>query len=126
MFYGCLDYSSISVLIFGGFFSASYYLLYCDPLAQVLGSVLMLALNMVGFVGPFFMIWWSPKFRVRRTFIYLSSGLACFIPSIYYFLRYGTASLPNWRTNFGMTGILLMLTLYVTGVAVYIYKVPER
>jgi adiponectin receptor len=101
-------------------------ILYCDPITLRIAVVLIILTNTVGIIGPMFPIWRLPHFRKRRAFIYISSGVLGTLPIIYYLLKHGTNSLPDWRTNFGVAGSFLTILQYLFGAVLYTNRIPER
>ncbi|KAI8927277.1 hemolysin-III related-domain-containing protein [Entophlyctis helioformis] len=123
--FGCLDYSGISASICGGACSISYYVLYCDPKARIGWTSALLIVNLVGIIGPLFKFWSGPAFRTGRAMVYLSSGALSCSPMIYFIVNHGVSQLPSTSTSFAMTGVYLMIALYVVGAVIYANRIPE-
>lgn len=124
--FGCLDYSGISALIFGGSAVYAHFILYCDPIAQRSSIILMMLVSLVGIVGPMYPSWRGPKFRVGRAAVYLSSVFASTLPIIYYLSVYGWTALPDWHHNFAIPGTLLMAVQFFVGAFIYSLRIPEK
>ncbi|KAI8914224.1 hemolysin-III related-domain-containing protein [Gorgonomyces haynaldii] len=125
-FYGCLDYSGISALICGGCCAWIYYLLYCEPIAQICSLILLCIANLVGIFGPMLSFWRKPEFRVGRTVVYITSGCVGIVPVTYYIMKYGMDAFPDHATNIAIPCTLFMVFQYIFGAVIYANRFPEK
>jgi predicted membrane channel-forming protein YqfA (hemolysin III family) len=63
---------------------------------------------------------------LTKACVYFTSGTLSIIPVMYYLIVYGTGRLPDWRTNFGIPGSLIMLAQYMLGAIIYTNRLPEK
>lgn len=124
--FGCLDYAGISALIAGSSISLNYFYFFCEPTPRYIWSLLILASNSFGIIGPLFPWWTGPSFRAGRAIVFISSGVLSGGPLFHFIWEHGLSELPDWKTRLGGIGVLWMACLYLVGVGVYVSRIPER
>ncbi|KAJ3373431.1 Adiponectin receptor protein 1 [Allomyces arbusculus] len=121
--FGCLDYAGISLLICGSALVLTYYVFYCERFLRTVYVVSLLAISLVGIIGPLFSVWTTARFRVWRTLIYITSGLVAGLPVFHFLMVHGVPHDAPWWATYGW---LVMGATYIAGAAVYAAKIPER
>jgi predicted membrane channel-forming protein YqfA (hemolysin III family) len=81
--------------------------------------------NIVGIVGPMFPVWNRPDFRAGRTYVYMASAAAAFLPGLHYAMIYGTTHLPHSYDNPAFLNLGLTLFQYTLGGVIYATRFPE-
>ncbi|KAI8617680.1 hemolysin-III related-domain-containing protein [Chytriomyces sp. MP71] len=124
-FYGCWDYSGISATVAGSGISTTLYLLACEDTHVRFWVILgVVAVNLVGVVGPIFPFWMTAEFRPVRAAIYVSTAVVTFAPAILH-VALGRG-VPAWSKNPALSLFLGSCLAYVVGVFFYVSRVPER
>ncbi|KAJ3243302.1 Progestin and adipoQ receptor member 3 [Chytriomyces hyalinus] len=127
VFYGCWDYSGISATVAGTGVSTSIYLLACEEAwfrRCTLAGVI--AVNLVGVLGPMFKFWPTAEFRPYRAAIYVSSAAVTFLPVFLHVGMNGWSAVPAWDKNVAVPFFSASLISYAVGVFIYVSRVPER
>ncbi|KAJ3397961.1 hypothetical protein HDU92_000062 [Lobulomyces angularis] len=132
-FWGCLDYSGISALIFSSTVSLNYYLFYCEFNTRLIWSLLIAVINLTGIIGPMTNWWMGPKFRPIRTGLYMMSGAFVFGP-LFHYMSSKTAkdlilqekSMFHGMTSLGLFALPVSCFIYICGATLYVCRIPER
>ena len=119
VFFSCLDYAGISIMILGSCILMTYYIYYCHKTMQIIWLTMLSLLSLVGILGPFFESF--AKHPSLRTICYILSGSLSGLPVGIHIL---THSIP-FHDN-GVYFFLLMILCYVGGSAIYVFQIPER
>ena len=117
----CIDYSGISFMVMGSSMVVTYYLYYCNGLAQTIFLGFLTCLSLVGIVGSF--VDYFKKHPVVRVYVFMATSFASAIP----FLLYVAYNLkfPFYGIN-GFLGMLMMALFYIGGATIYAMRIPER
>lgn len=126
--FSCLDYSGISILTCSSAASIVYFLFKSNASHQILWLSVLIAVNLVGFIGPFIITSWpTAEFRPKRSTIFVVSGILSLSPLFhYYFYHKSLTPLPSFIESFAVPGSILTIILYVSGVVFYVSRIPER
>lgn len=116
-----LDYFGITCLIIGSFVPTCYLAFACEPELRWMYLAMIGVLGSVGLVGPFYGFWTTPEFHSYKMMIY-----TCIVGSgVFPIIHVNFIMPPSSSAPFAM-GMALELLLYLTGMLIYIFKVPER
>lgn len=117
-----LDYSGISLLIFGSFMMVIYYGLYCYAMLKWIYIALLAFMCASGVILPWFEFFRCHSFRVNRTIFYVSLGLAAGAIAIHTIYLNGWNKMTSMAT---MEYFILEVILYLLGAFVYAARIPE-
>ncbi|KAJ3067089.1 hypothetical protein HDU98_009694 [Podochytrium sp. JEL0797] len=123
--FGCWDYAGISATVAGSSITVLYYLWYCEPVIRGFWLTLVVAVNMVGVIGPNFNFWPTPEFRPIRSMLYILSATISGSPVFHYAYIHGYSALPLARDNIALPMMCLSNCMYLIGVAIYMTRFPE-
>ena len=123
-----LDYAGISFLNFGSSFAIFYYYFYCRPFAfWIFTTCIFLACFSVFCAS---MSEWidDPVHHRFKGFMYGFLGISNLIPFFYILYLVNNASPENDDLPYGkeVIGVFALGAIYLTGLAFYITKFPER
>ncbi|KAG6724023.1 hypothetical protein I3843_03G231900 [Carya illinoinensis] len=117
-----VDYVGITIMIITSFFPPIYYMFQCDPHWQFvyLGGITAMGIFTIAtMLSPALS---SGKYRGFRALLFSSMGLFGIIPAIHaVFVNWG-----NPQRNATLAYEAAMAVSYLTGVLVYVSRVPER
>lgn len=116
-----LDYFGITCLVVGSFLPPCYLAFACETYLRYLYLTMILVLGSVGLIGPFFNFWADDRFYWGRLVVYSSTAGSGVFPVVHVFVL-----LPNSNANPFVLGLALMMLLYMLGMVIYIFKIPER
>lgn len=124
----CLDYSGISILTCSSAASVVYFLFKSNTSHQVFWLIILVLVNLAGFVGPFVVPEWpTAEFRPKRSTIFVLSGMLSLSPMLHYYIEYKSFTpLPDLFESFAVRGSIITIALYASGVALYVSRIPER
>ncbi|KAJ3309058.1 hypothetical protein HDV04_000525 [Boothiomyces sp. JEL0838] len=123
-FWGCFDYAGISISIAGATIAIMYFLLHCESNIRLALVFLIIAVNMVGLLGPMYDKWNTPEFRTCRAAIYSTSALLAVFPVAYFFCKYGPNSFPS--SSQASFYFVITIAQYALGAFIYVHRFPER
>lgn len=116
-----LDYFGITCLVIGSFVPIAVLAFACEPHLKYLYLTMILVLGSVGLVGPFYNFWTTPEFHRWKMLIY-----TCMVGSGVFPTIHVNFILPPSTSRSFASGIALELLLYLCGMLIYIFRVPER
>ncbi|OQR68358.1 adiponectin receptor protein 1-like [Tropilaelaps mercedesae] len=119
-----LDFTGITVLIFGSFFSWLYFTFYDHPnlrcLYGITGTASALATIKMSLSDDFA----QAHYRGVRSAIYIAYAMICgVLPVVHFCLMYG---LPTLVQDFFILRFACMVAAYVVGAVFYSIRVPEK
>lgn len=116
-----LDYFGITCLVVGSFIPACYLSFACEPTIRNFYLMMISVLGAFGLAGPFYSFWTAPKFVVKKMLFY-----TVFVGSgVFPIVHVNFIMPPSTSAPFAM-GLALEILLYLIGMLIYIFKVPER
>ena len=116
-----LDYFGISCLVIGSFFPLCYYAFSCEPFWRWAYLGMISILGSVGIIGPFFEFFRSPEFFLQRILVFSAMTASGMFPTLHVLFI-----LPTSSATPVVGGMALMLLMYLSGMIIYILRVPER
>jgi adiponectin receptor len=119
----CLDHMGISALICGSFCITTYYGYYCHFKWRAFYITITLLLSSIGWAGSWCPAWHRLEFRTMRTLFYVVLGFILAVPIVHYLVVHG---IPMQLDMWGLYGYPIMVLLYLSGVAIYATRIPER
>lgn len=117
-----IDYFGITSMIVGSFYPPVFYLFSCTQVVRAAYLTSVTLLGILGLVGPFFSFFNTQNFYWPRMILYSSLTSIGILPTIHMF--FGLPS--NELTTPLYSGMFLMLCLYLVGMLIYIFQIPER
>lgn len=121
-----LDYCGISLLIAGSIVPCLYYGFYCSFYPKILYTCLTLVLCMASLIVSFFDKFSEAHYRPVRAGVFTSFALSSVIPSVHWYITHGGLSQLSSAFQSAVYFIILMASLYITGVLFYALRIPER
>ena len=118
-----MDYCSISFLMFGSFMSFTYYGLYRYPHLQAFYIALLAVIYLTGVVIPWFAFFRSAPFRYIRAGYFVFLGMCSTLICIHIVYLNGFLHMEAMAP---IELIVLELGLYLLGVLLYLFRVPEK
>jgi adiponectin receptor len=119
-----MDTAGISLLTAGSAMLISNYSMYCMKVYQGMWLGLLILVNLVGLVGPFFKEWTSPRFRIVRTIALLTAAGLSVAPVAMAIGMQG--GIPNDWPKMTAVWIGVCVFCYLLGAFVYVFQIPER
>lgn len=117
-----LDYFGITFMIIGSFYPPVFYMFSCMPVVRAAYLTAITSLGFLGLVGPFFSFFSSLSFYWPRLLLYSSLAAVGVLPGMHFYF-----GLPvNELTQPMCESLFLMLLIYLVGMLIYVFKVPER
>lgn len=123
--FGCLDFSGISASLAASSLALTYILYTCSQSWRIPLTVVLIIVNTVGIIGPLVPGWMTPAFRTGRCLIYLLSGLASLIPTIY-MLSSASAHFSTPIPSEALFLLLATILQHLVGAIFYTQRLPER
>jgi adiponectin receptor len=131
LFVARLDYTGITLLILASFYPPIYFGFWCEPTARLIYLSSITVLGTIGIVFPLFEWYHKPNAHWFRVLLFLGTAASGIVPAIHTRLQ---PPLPAWfmeqhdliPTEHIHLKILLMYLTYLSGVIVYLWKIPER
>ncbi|OMJ66997.1 hypothetical protein SteCoe_35968 [Stentor coeruleus] len=116
-----LDYAGTSILIAGSFYPTIYYTFYCYPSYIVLYLSGISVASIITFVISFIPSFQDPSMRWFRGMLFVVLSFLGFVPMVHLYFLPQSNMFANGLIYFALMGVS-----YLTGVAIYISRVPER
>lgn len=116
-----LDYFGITCLIVGSFVPTICMAFACAPLWKWLYLSIVLVMGAFGLIGPWFHFWTEIKYRTFRLFVYIVLVGSGVFPIIHV-----NFVLPVSQTAPYVEGLALEIALYLCGMLIYSFCLPER
>lgn len=117
-----LDYSGISLLIFGSFAVATNYMLYCFVWWRTFYLACMIICCIVGLIVSWIPSFKAPKYRLLRAVFFVSYGCIA-ATGIFHSIH-----LNGWeftREHINLEYLVLEVFLYLLGACIYAARIPE-
>lgn len=123
-----LDHAGISILIFGSSFTIYYYYFYCNMVFKILYSVIISVACFSCFFISLMDFIHRPEYTKIKSVMYASLGLSNVVPFLHMCVLSWYASPHNPYIPFNISFFLLfiMALIYLVGLAIYTYNIPER
>ncbi|VDO29556.1 unnamed protein product [Onchocerca flexuosa] len=118
-----LDYTGITLLIFGSFIPWIYYGFYCRLVPMILYSTMISILAIAAIVVSLWDKFVQPRYRPFRAIIFIAMGLSSVVPALDILINNGLTYLLNEASLFWF---ILMGFLYITGAVLYATRTPEK
>ncbi|OZC10564.1 hypothetical protein X798_02313 [Onchocerca flexuosa] len=118
-----LDYTGITLLIFGSFIPWIYYGFYCRLVPMILYSTMISILAIAAIVVSLWDKFVQPRYRPFRAIIFIAMGLSSVVPAFDILINNGLTYLLNEASLFWF---ILMGFLYITGAVLYATRTPEK
>ena len=118
-----LDYSGIAFLITGSSLPAYYYYFYCTTLAKYTHISIMVVLCISSVSVSLWSKFSIPKYRPLRFAVFVIFGLYGVIPAMHILIREGFFVAYH---GYSILGMVTMGSIYITGAALYVLRIPER
>lgn len=112
------DYTGITCLITGSFFPPIVYGLHCNPIAKRVYCVCVALLSLIVISAMLSDKYSSDQYFKTRVGLFLALGLFGLLPVGQHFLQYGMTDM--------LYHLLCMTALYVLGIVIWVFKIPER
>lgn len=121
-----LDYCGISLLIAGSIVPCLYYGFYCHFYSKIIYIVATLVLCAASLIVSFFDKFSESQYRPVRAGVFTAFALSSVIPAVHWYVTHGGVAHLGTAFQSAVFFILLMATLYITGVLFYALRIPER
>lgn len=121
-----LDYCGISLLIAGSIVPCLYYGFYCHFYSKIIYIFATLVLCAASLIVSFFDKFSESQYRPVRAGVFTAFALSSVIPAVHWYVTHGGVAHLGTTFQSAVFFILLMATLYITGVLFYALRIPER
>ena len=120
------DYVGVSMLIMASFITWVYYAFYTRPILQAVYASLMVLFGLLCIGVSLIKRFASPSYRPVRAAVFLALGLYGVIPVIHAIVFYGGLVTSSQFGTAGVGPLVLMGMVYVVGLIMYTFRIPER
>jgi adiponectin receptor len=123
-----LDHAGISLLNFGSSFSLFFYFFYCNTFFKLFYSIFIFVACFSVFFISLLEVIHRPEYTNIKSFMYAALGLTNIVPFIHMAVLsyYAAPHNPYIPFNISFFLIFLMAVIYLVGLAIYTFHIPEK